>query len=68
MTLGNEITQTQRTLNLLREEWTAPYRALIEQFLEETTTYEDMFVSDLRDRVGDFREACRVALPGTEAA
>ncbi len=31
-------------------------RANVEQFLEETATYEDMFVSELRDRVGDFRE------------
>lgn len=41
------------------------YRAIIEQFLDETPTYEDMFVSDLRDRVGDFRQAASDALSRT---
>lgn len=63
-----DVSQTQRTLDLLREEWTARYREIIEQFLAETVDYEEMFVSELRDRVGDFRTVAADAISRTQNA
>lgn len=36
-----ETTQTQRTLDLLREEWTAPYRDALQRILDHGQTHDE---------------------------